>query len=68
MGAGRHIWVMSAIVYMCINVCVGLDLHVWVMCEYVCVIIKGWVPPSPASLCIEGVFLSRPKGGAGSPQ
>ena len=68
MGAGRHIWVMKAIVYVCINVCVGLDLHVWVMGECVCVIIRGWVPPSPASLSFEGVFLSRPKGGAGSPQ
>ena len=28
MGVGRHIWVMSTVVYMCINVCVGLDLHV----------------------------------------
>lgn len=45
-GAGRHIWVMSAVVYMCINVCVGLDLHVRVMCVCICMMIRVWLLPS----------------------
>ena len=31
---------------MCINVCVGLDLHVRVMCACICMMIRVWLLPS----------------------